>query len=259
MSDQVATIDPVKRLLRFPFATPDWRTPFLIGTALFWANSIFPLVPLVFVHGYALRIMRQAIAGQSPTLPRWDDWGAIGKDGLIATVVGLIYMLPALIVLLIGAMLYVFGFMGQPLIAVLIDDPGAAAGISVLGFFAGMAGLFGAMFLGLILALAGLIPLPAAVGHALAHDNLGAAFQPRQIWNLIRADAWSYFTAWIIGGGLATVGYVIFMVGYYTLVLICLIPFLVAPFLFYATIVSAAVFGESYRQNAALQQSQDGD
>ncbi len=259
MSAKTETIDPVKRLLRFPFDAPNWHTPFLIGTGLIWANYVIPLVPLVFVYGYALRIMRQTIAGQPPSMPSWDDWGAIGRDGLIAIVVGLVYMLPAIAVFLIGALLYVFGFMGQPLIATLIDDPGVAAGIGIIGIFGGLAGLFLAMFLGFILTLAGFIPLPAAIAHALAEDDLGAAFRLRQIWRLIRADAWSYFSAWIIGGGLAMVGYVVFMAGYYTFVLLCLMPFLVAPLFFYTSAVSMAIFGESYRQNASLLPSNSDD
>ena len=252
MSVQTETITPVRRLLRFPFATPDWQTPFLIGTGLIWASYIIPLAPLVFVYGYALRVMRQTIDGRQPSLPPWDDWGAIGKDGLFALVIGLVYMLPALIVFFIGFFLYMFGVMGQPLIGALIDDPGAAAGVGLLGLFAGMAGLFLAMFLGFVLTLAGLIPLPAAVAHVLAQDNLGAAFRFGHIWRLIRADAWSYFSAWIIGAGLSMLTYLLFMAGYYTFILICFMPFLVAPIILYAMLISAAVFGESYRQNAAL-------
>lgn len=259
MSAKTATIDPVKRLLRFPFDAADWRTPFLIGTGLIWAGYVIPLVPLIFVYGYAVRIMRQTIAGEHPSLPAWDDWGAIGRDGLLAAVVALLYMLPAFILFLGGIFLYTFTFLGLPLTTTLAEDPGAAAGLSILGIFLGMGAMFLALFIGFVLALAGTIPLPAAVAHVVTENDLGAAFRLRHIWRIIRADGWSYFTAWVIGGGLVMVGYTAFIAGYYTIVLICLMPFLLAPFIFYATIVGAAVFGESYRENVALLQPAIGE
>lgn len=68
-----SSIAPLKRLLRFPFQEPQWQGKFVVGSALTLAGSVIPIVPTLFVWGYFLRVMRQVLAGQAPTLPRWAD------------------------------------------------------------------------------------------------------------------------------------------------------------------------------------------
>jgi len=55
-----SAITMLKAVFRFPFQGK-WRDRFLVGTALTFAGFVIPIVPLIFVYGYALQIMRQAI------------------------------------------------------------------------------------------------------------------------------------------------------------------------------------------------------
>ena len=82
----VSAVTLLKEVFRFPFQGK-WRDRFLVGTALTFAGFLVPIVPLIFVYGYTLQIMRQAIEGAELTLPVWDDWNKLGKDSLIPFVI----------------------------------------------------------------------------------------------------------------------------------------------------------------------------
>jgi hypothetical protein len=77
------------------------------------------------------------------------------------------------------------------------------------------------------------------------------AFAVRQWWRILKADRLGYFIAWVIVAGLMGVLYLGVMLGYYTLVLCFLIPFVVAPVGLYVALVGAALFGGTYRENVA--------
>jgi hypothetical protein len=56
-----------------------------------------------------MKIMRQVAAGQQPSMPDWDDWETLFKDGLKLLGVRLIYILPLLLVLMPIFLLVMFG------------------------------------------------------------------------------------------------------------------------------------------------------
>ena len=119
-----SSVAPLKRLLRFPFRDPRWQGKFVVGSALALAGSVIPIVPTLFVYGYFVRIMRQVLAGQAPTLPQWDDWGDLFRDGLRAFAIGLVYFLPAMVVWLAGMGLYFAGSFYLPAVFVTETQPG---------------------------------------------------------------------------------------------------------------------------------------
>ncbi len=67
-------LDWLKTLLKFPFEGRNWQSNFLIGAALSLGNFVVPIVPMLFVSGYSLQIMRGGIEGQEPSMPEWKDW-----------------------------------------------------------------------------------------------------------------------------------------------------------------------------------------
>ena len=247
---QQRTVESIKGVLRFPLQDPEWPRRFLIGAGLSLANLVLPLVPSLFVYGYLLRVMRSAVEGEEPTLPKWEDWGGLARDGLQAMVVGLVYLLPALAVMLGGMVVYLltmFSFMGAGGLAedsstVLIGVPAA--------FTIGMAALWGAMSIGTLLQLAGMVPLPMALGHLAAKGDLGAAFRVREWWPILAADKLGYAVDWVVVAGLTAIGYVLFYVVYSTMVLCALAPLLVIPCFFYVMLVAAVLFGQAYRRSS---------
>lgn len=68
---------------------------FLVGCILY----MIPIVNVItsfFALGYVLRCARRAMVNDY-RLPEWDDWGEMFVKGILATVISIIYMLPALV------------------------------------------------------------------------------------------------------------------------------------------------------------------
>jgi len=112
--------------------------------------------------------------------------------------------------------------------------------------------LFVSLFLGTLLFLLGSILLPVATAHFVAQDKLTAAFQVRAWWPLLKANKLDYFIAWVVVAGLLALAYLAFTLAYYTLILICLAPFLMAPLGFYVMLVASALFGQTYRESRGM-------
>lgn len=243
MSDST-TITSLKEIFRFPFTGTEWRSRFLLGSVLMLASLVIPILPGLLVAGYALRIMRQAIAGHELSLPPWDDWGKLFMDGLRYAVVSIVFFLPGLIVMGIGLAGYFGGFFvggaaqetAEGLVAML-----AGMGIYLIGLAVGM----------LLLAL-GAIPWPAATAHFVAQDNLAAAFRVREWWPFLKANKLGYLIAWVTVLGMYYLGSFALGVLIYTIVLCCLLPFAIPPAALYFSVFSAALFGRTYRESGAL-------
>jgi hypothetical protein len=251
------SITSLKKLFRFPFQAPQWQGRFLVGSALVLAGSIVPIVPLIFVAGYVLQVMRQALDGQEPELPAWDDWGKLTRDGLSVLAINLVYLAPALIVFLVGMGLYFAGSLYLPFTVTTGSSEADAVGAFLLLIFGSMAILFLSLALGTLLSILGAIALPMATAHFAAQGHLKAAFRVRHWWRVLKADRLGYLIAWVIVAGLMAVLYVGVILGYYTLVLCFLVPILVAPIGFYVSLVGAALFGQTYRDSAATLAARD--
>ncbi|MBU0490701.1 MAG: DUF4013 domain-containing protein [Chloroflexi bacterium] len=250
MSEEMTT-SSLKAVFRFPFQGPDWQTRFLIGAALNLAGLIIPIVPGLFVYGYVLQIMRRAIEGQELTLPAWNDWGKLGMDGLRGWLVSMIYLLPALIVLIGGMALYFASSFAFPLM-MSVDDSGQAAAGAMLMVFVSMGIMFLSIVVGWVLLLLGAIPLPVAIGHLVRHDKVAAAFRVREWWALLRRNKLGYFIVWVIVAGLFAMIYLFFMLAYYTVILCVVGYFLMVPLMFYIMLVGAALFGQAYRESVTM-------
>jgi hypothetical protein len=250
VSDELS-MNSLKSLFRFPFEGPQWQGRFVVGSALMLAGMIIPIVPSLFVGGYVLRVMRQALAGQAPSLPEWDDWGGLTRDGLSVLVIGLVYFLPALVVWIGGMALYFAGTFYLPFAAAGGADEAQAFTSFMMLILGSMAVMFLSMALGTLFSILGAVALPLATAHFAAEGRLGAAFRLRQWWPVLKADKLGYFIAWVIVAGLLTVLYTASLLLYSTMIFCFLIPFLLAPIGLYVALVGAALFGQTYRQAAA--------
>ncbi len=237
----------LKRFFTFPFEGSDWQKRFFIGAALILLGWFIPVIPLIFVGGYIVQVMRQVIAGHEPALPAWEDWGKLGLDGLRFCAVGLAFLLPGLLAYFGGMGLYMLASLFLPFSMQLAEAGRILYTLIPLFFIAVMMILFISIFLGMLLTLLGAIPLPMAIAHFVKHDEVGAAFRFREWWPLLWRNKVVYLIAWALCGGLMGIAYYAIITVYATLILCILIPVLSAPLSFYCMLVWAAVFGEAYR------------
>lgn len=249
---EVTTLRGLKRFFTFPFAGTDWQKRFVIGAALILVSFFIPIIPLIFVGGYVVQVMRRAIEGQDLALPAWEDWGKLGVDGLRYSVVGLVFMLPGFLVYFGGTGIYMLVSLLLPMSMQMMEQGQGSFAVIPLFFVVSMVILFVSIFLGMILTFLGTIPLPVALAHFVAKDQVGAAFRFREWWPLLWRNKLGYFIAWVLCGGLIGILYYGMMMLYATIVLCILIPVLSAPLLFYLALVCAAVFGETYRESVGL-------
>lgn len=247
-----ATLGDLKRFFTFPFEGADWKKRFVIGVALMLVGFFIPLISLVFIFGYVMQVMRQAIEGRDLALPEWDDWGKLGVDGLRYGVVSLAFMLPGLLVYFGGMGLYMFSAMVLPMSMQMMERGRGNFTVIPLFLLLSIVILFVSIFLGMFLTFLGAIPLPAALAHFVAQDRIGAAFRFREWWKVLWRNKMGYFIAWILVGGLGVLLYIGIMLLYSTLIFCVLIPVLTAPLLFYLMLVNAAVFGETYRESKLI-------
>jgi hypothetical protein len=242
--EEMTTMASLREVFAFPLRGPDWRQRFIIGSAILIAGFFIPILPLIFVCGYVVALMRQAIQGDDLVLPRWGDWGKLASDGLRAMVAGFVYLLPGLLIAFVGFALYFAASFAMPFAIEAGDDI-----LWPLLFFGGFAIMFLTMFLGTVVTVLGAIPLPIATAHLVAEDDLAAAFRLRQWWPLLRANPLGVFIAWVVVAGLMGIFYLVIMLLYYTLVLCCAAPLLAGPIGFYVLLVAAALFGRTYRES----------
>lgn len=241
----------LRRLLRSPFAMPDAQNRFLLGSALWFAGAFVPILPGLAVNGYLVRVMRNAIRGEAAHLPPWEGWSELLIDGLKATVIGLAYLLPGLLVFVTGFMAYFFLSPVSMIFLGLTRSRSDNSGMMLASIFLGMLFLFLGMAVGSLLTLLGTIPLPVALARFVDSGRLADAFSVRVIWRLIRGDAWSYLTVWVVVMGLIAIVYALYSVFYMTMVLCAIGLIILAPGAFYAAYVAATAFGDFYRQRSA--------
>jgi hypothetical protein len=132
---QVFTSETVKELLVFPFRDDRWRQKLLVAFVLSLTGFVIPFIPTVFFLGFCAQIMRRIILENGePYLPEWDEWGQLFRDGLRFFAVGLIYMLPAMFLIIAG-----YALMIAPMILTMLQSSRGGEAVPQ-GFFAAQLG-----------------------------------------------------------------------------------------------------------------------
>jgi len=184
--------------------------------------SIIPIVNFMF-SGYLLNVAKSAMK-KDMDLPKWENWGTLFVEGLLAFVIGIIYMLPVVVIL--GGLLLVGG----------LSVPGLIAG-GMLGMAGVMAGLgiylVVLVIVGLVL---GFLSTVALLTYAETRD-FSSAFAFRDI--IKKAFTGTYIVGFIIT--MVIVGVIAFIIG--------LIPF-IGQFLstFIVGTIAYTALAQAYRE-----------
>jgi hypothetical protein len=226
------------RFLRFPFDDKAWVNKALVGGVLGVVGIIvWPL--LLPLWGYCLRIMRHTAQGEPPSLPEWDDWGQLFLDGLKFILVYLVYMLPMFLLMCCAYIAMV----GPLALVPFAEDSPALFGS---GMIAGYVIAYPLIGVGMLLSLPLMFLIFVAMTRMVAHDSLGSAFQLGEVWQLARKGFRNYLLAFVVLYG---VTYIVVMAAMglgYTIVLLCLLPFLTGAIAWYSSVMIGALFGAAY-------------
>lgn len=231
----------IEQILTFPFKETESRKNFLIGTLVYFASFIVPILPLILAMGYTARIMRQAVNGEELHMPAWDDWESMLKDGLYLFGVRMAYTLPLLIILLPL-------FFGITFLPIWLDsNSGAGEALVILPFlFFGIAMIF---IFPISLALG--IILPTAEVHTIINNDFAAGFRIREWWRIFRANWVGFLLAYLISMVASVALTFIVQIAMITIVLICVLPFIMPAITAYLSFVMYAAFAQAYKDGQA--------
>jgi hypothetical protein len=203
------------------------------------------LIPLPLLGGYGLRLLRGVVKTGEPHLPDWDNLGEMYLDGLAQMVIAIVYMLPLYVLMCCGMVPF---FVGPPVLAAAAEDsPALMMGGSALALGVGT----------LVLGLASLLGILASfvVYVALARytdtGELGSAFQFRDVWNILKANLGQFVLAFAVYYGLSAGLSFVMQILVYTVVLICVFPFVMVLLAFYMQALLGALYGLAYREAQA--------
>lgn len=152
--------------------------------ALLYMIPFINIITGFFASGYTLSCAKTAMK-KDFKLPEWKEWGQLFVKGLLATIIGFIYFIPAMIVGMIVGGAAILTTLGS-------GNMFAAAGVSIFGFI-----IF------LIVALITLYVIPIAIMTYVGKDNFGAAFNIGLIFKKVLVG--EYFAVWIIAAVYAIV------------------------------------------------------
>lgn len=155
----------------------------------------FLIVPVVFVLGYLVRVLRTTVEGATAP-PAFDEWETLLRDGLKALLVTLGYLFVPVAILVFGVVSVLFvATVEMSAVDTSGVDPSAVetggtdAAMSVLIVLAAFA-------VGGISLLVASYALPAGLAAFATTDRVGAAFAFRSLWPVLTSG--SYLVAWLL-------------------------------------------------------------
>ena len=231
----------LNELFIFPIRDQEARKHFLLGCLIYLAGFFIPIVPWLIVAGYNAILVRQIWNGEKPHLVKWGHWESLFTDGARMLGIRLIYSSPLLILF---AVLFLLSFV-FPFFSISLQnssDPN-----------------FGTMYMLWALLLAGIsllmMPLSLAVGllvpaaeiHMIVKDDFRAGLQFKEWWLIFKNNWGGFVVALAILYGLMMVMSFAMQILFMTIVLICLVPFLMAAISMYSAVIQYVAYAKAYK------------
>jgi hypothetical protein len=240
---QSFTTENLRKVFTYPFEDPKWIEKFLIGCLLMVVS--FLLLPTFIICGYSAEIIRTVIQGAELSLPEWDQWDKKLADGLKLFVIGLVYMLPLALFFIIAYALLFAGGIGLEFLEYGREP---LPSIWIITTFLGTAGgliLFG---IGMVIALATGVVMPAVICHVIATDDLSAAFRFREWWDIFRANLSGFVISYLLMTGLIIGFNFLIQILNATIILCCFVPFIMIIGYFYILTTMNVLMAQAYRE-----------
>ncbi len=231
----------LNHLFVFPFQDPESRKQFLIGCLIYLAGFFIPILPWLIVTGYNAILVRQVLHGEKPHLVPWENWEALLKDGARLFGVRLIYASP-LFVLILPIFLLSFAF---PLFTIFNQNGDSQSiGAAYLIFMLIVTGI-SLLILPVSLAIA--LVVPAAEVHVIAKDDFTSGFQVKEWWPIFKKNWGGFVVALAILYAVMMVLGIVMQILFITIVLMCLLPFLMPAVSMYYALVQYVAFAQAYK------------
>ncbi len=235
-----------KQLLSYPFADEKSGKKILIGSLLLFGAMIIPVIPLLIVLGYIMRISKRIIDGDGQlALPEWADWEEYLKDGFKWFVTAFIFALPLIIIFFVGYFLYFASFIGM---GSFDNSYNPSIWSVILPFFA-IGVLFITMFIGTFLSMFELIILPVGLMHVVHTGEISSAFKFKEWWRILKKNFLGFLVAVIFLFGFYYLMMMAFSALYLSILLCFLIPFAMAPLSFLMGLWAIPLFAQAYRES----------
>ena len=92
----------VNKSIRYVIEDKQWISKLVIGALMSMLG--FLIVPALILQGYIVKIIRHVMNGNWDSLPEWEDWGELLRDGFFVTVAQIVYTLPFIILMIVGGL-----------------------------------------------------------------------------------------------------------------------------------------------------------
>jgi hypothetical protein len=233
----------LQETLLFPVRDADSRKQFLIACAVMLTAFIIPILPTLVLMGYSAKIMRQVIEEKkAPSMPAWQgsDWSEMLIDGLRLWGAQIVLMFPLFILMGCGVVFFASGTIGSSALADKNTESFAPIGIFLF--------MIGILFFGLfgILSLPYAVMVSAALPHIAVKRSFQAAFEFKEWFSVFRKALGQFILGYIVVMAASFVFVFIMQIAMITLILICIVPFIMIPYAAYQMLIMNTVFAQAY-------------
>ena len=207
--------------LSYP-ARGDWIGRIAIGGILLFFS--FLLIPLFFVMGYLINVLKTTVNGESEP-PAFEDWGELFVTGIVGTVISFVYSIVPF--LIFGGIAVVFTGLGGLIGG---DGGGVLAGLGLLTFLLAIPVVFLVYYM-----------VPAALTNYAIEGKLSAAFEFGTLKPVLLSV--EYLVAVLLPLVVAVLLWVVTGVLSITVIGLVLVPFLQ----FYGQVAVFRMFGSAFK------------
>lgn len=201
----------------YPFEDREWGSKILVASLI----QLIPLIGSLIVTGWGFEITRRVIRKEPTPLADWNQLGDYLVRGLQICVIGLVYALPIILFSTCTSLLFI-----TPYSSGSSDTLSAVATIATI-----VISIFSIIY-GILIAFL----IPIALGHFAATNQFAAAFQFKEIFQLLKSAPAAYLLVLLgnfISGFIAGLGAIACMIG-------------VLATSAYATSINAHLSGQAY-------------
>lgn len=233
----------LQETLFFPFQDAQARKQFLFASLVMLVGFIIPIIPMLILTGYTVKIMRQIIKERkAPSMPDWQesDWSEMLVDGLKVYGAQIVLMLPVMIIMGIGFLSMISGSIAA---SISISDNGQSlAPVGIPFFLLG----FGVLMLFSIFTLPYSVIVSTVVPHVAATGSFSSAFKFKEWWKIFRKALGQFILAYVLSMAISWVLMFVIQFAMMTIILICIVPFLIIPYTAYNVLLKNALYAQAY-------------